>query len=63
MEIRVIHDRETILNCNIWNLILQHILNRPIQIDIRQLKAFIDGVEILMLNEIKFGGQSEIAGV
>ena len=47
MEIKVYHNNELIMKCDIWKLILMQLLNRPIQImDIDELKVFVNNVEI-----------------
>jgi len=47
MEIKVYHNNELIMKCDVWKLILMQLLNRPIQImDIDELKVFVNNVEI-----------------
>ena len=48
MEIKVYHNKELLIESDIWNLVLGQILNKPMfqLIDIDDLKVFVNGVEV-----------------
>ena len=48
MEIKVYHNKELIIESDIWNLVLGQILNKPMfqLIDINDLRVLVNNVEV-----------------